>query len=410
MPATADPPLRSPAPRGFSAWFSAEERRAFKVQIVVVFAIITLLELGYYRQRRLIEIDAEHNVQRAIRGWDGFAWYVWLAAAPATLILIRRYPVSRDRVVRSVAGLAGGSLLIYAGVTNARFALRLLAEHLMPNPANPLLARKDYWHIQIVLLPLDFITYCGFFATSFAIDYYFKFRQRADEVQRLQLEAVRLRAELTQSQLATLRGQLHPHFLFNAFNAVSTLVRKRENEFAIAMIARLSALLRLTMENIDRQELTLEQELAFITSYLDVERVRFSDKLQTAIKVPPEVRGCIVPNLLLQPLVENAIKHGISRRVAPGCVRLTAARSGARLLLEIADDGPDAVPPEAEPIKAPGIGLRNTRSRLDHAYGRDYRLEISRRPEGGTAVRLDLPWRECPDLPPTAVPARLTPA
>jgi two-component system, LytTR family, sensor kinase len=382
------------APTGFSAWFSAEERKVFKVQMVVVFLIITLLELGYYRQRRLIEIDAEHNLQRAIRGWDGFAWYVWLLAAPATLVLIRRYPFSRERLFRSLAGLVAGSIVIYAAVTNARYGLRVLTDLLVPRASNPPLTRVTYWHTQSVLLPLDFITYLGFFATSYAIDYYFKFRQRADEVLRLQLEAARLRAELTQSQLATLRGQLHPHFLFNTFNAVSTLVRQRKNEFAVAMIAQLSVLLRMTMENIDQQELTLEQELVFITSYLDVERVRFSDKLLTAIDVPPAVRGCIVPNLLLQPLVENAIKHGISRRVTPGCVRLTATRSGDRLLLVVSDDGPETVPSELVSPAGQGIGLRNTRSRLNHAYGGDYRLEITRRSEGGTAVLLDLPWRE----------------
>jgi len=389
-----EPSSRARAPRGFSAWFSAEERRVFKAQIVVVFLIITLLELGSYRQRRLIAIDAEHNLQRAIHGWDGFAWYVWLVAAPATLILIRRYPLSRERRARSVAGLVCGSLGIYIAVTNARFGLRLLTELLVRHPATQPITAINYWHTQTVLLPLDFITFCGFFGTSFAIDYYFKYRQRADEVQRLQLEAIRLRAELTQSQLAALRGQLHPHFLFNAFNAISTLVRQRKNDFAVAMIAELSALLRLTMENIDLQDLTLDQELAFISSYLDVERVRFSDKLQTAIEAPPEVRGCVVPTLLLQPLVENAIKHGISRRVAPGWVRLTAARSGDRLLLEVSNDGADGDSSESERGKVPGIGLRNTRSRLEHAYGGDYRLEITRRPGGRTTVSLDLPWRE----------------
>jgi two-component system, LytTR family, sensor kinase len=402
MPPT-EPASRVSVSRRFSAWFSAEEQKVFKVQIVVVFVIITLLELGYYRHRRLIEIDAEHNVQRAIHGWDGFAWYVWLLAAPATLVLIRRFPLSGERRARSIAGLVFGSLAIYVAVTNARFGLRLLTEHLVGHPVTPPMTASNYWHTETLLLPLDFITFCGFFGISFAIDYYFKYRQRADEIQRLQLEAIRLRAELTQSQLATLRGQLHPHFLFNAFNAISTLVRQRKNEFAVAMIAQLSALLRLTMENIDLQELTLEQELAFITSYLDVERVRFSDKLQTAIEAPPDVRACVVPTLLLQPLVENAIKHGISRRVAPGWVRLTAARSGDRLLLEISNDGADRDPSEPELRKVPGIGLRNTRSRLEHAYAGDYRLEIARQPGGRTTVSLDLPWRE------KSVPVRATP-
>ncbi|HVW20283.1 MAG TPA: histidine kinase [Opitutaceae bacterium] len=382
MAATARPASR------LSTWFPPGERRVFKVQFAVVFVIITLLELGYYRTHRLIEIDTQLNLRRAVRGWDGLAWYVWLLAAPATLALIRRFPLNREPRWRNLAGLFVGSLAIYTIVTNLRYLLRLATGHSAAG-ADPL---RNYLDTESVLLPLDFITYCGFFATSFAIDYYFKFRQRAEEVQRLQLEAVRLRAELTQSQLATLRGQLHPHFLFNAFNAVATLVRARKNESAVDMIAQLSSLLRLTMDSIDQQEQTLGQELAFITSYLDVERVRFSDKLRTELDVPAEIQGCAVPNLLLQPLVENAIKHGVSRRTSPGCVRVAGARRGERLFLEVIDDGPGL--PEAGPGRPGGIGLRNTRSRLQHAYGDDFRLEISRRPEGGTSVRLDLPWRE----------------
>lgn len=384
---SAPHPIRS---RPSAGWLSSDDRKVFKVQLVVVFVIITLLELGYYRTHRLIEIDNEHNVQRMVRGWDGLAWYVWILAAPATLLLIRRFPLTRERRLRSVAGLVLGSVGIYLTVTILRYALRVLTGAPIAQ-----IGGGTYLHNESVLLPMDFITYCGFFGTSFAVDYYFKFRQRAEEVQRLQIEAIRLRAELTQSQLAILRGQLHPHFLFNAFNAVSTLVRQRKNESALETIAKLSSLLRLTVENIDQQELTLEQELDFIESYLEVERVRFSDKLRTLIDVPAEARGCIVPALLLQPLVENAIKHGISRRVSPGCVRLTAARAGGRLRLEIADDGP-GIGSEPAAGKSPGIGLRNTRSRLAHAYGSDFRLEIERRPEGGTAVRLDLPWRERP--------------
>ena len=376
-----------PASR-LSAWFPPGERRAFKVQFAVVFVIITLLELGYYRTHRLIEIDTQLNLRRAVRGWDGLAWYVWLLAAPATLVLIRRFPLNREPRWRNLAGLFVGSLTIYAILTNLRFVLRLATGHSAAGP-DPL---RNYFDTESVLLPLDFITYCGFFATSFAIDYYFKFRQRAEEVQHLQLEAIRLRAELTQSQLATLRGQLHPHFLFNAFNAVSTLVRARKNEAAVDMIAQLSTLLRQTMDSIDQQEQTLGQELGFITSYLEVERVRFSDKLRTQLDVPSEIQSCAVPNLLLQPLVENAIKHGVSRRTSPGCVRVTGSRQGDRLLLEVSDDGPGLA--EAGPGRPGGIGLRNTRSRLQHAYGDDFRLEISRRAEGGTSVRLDLPWRE----------------
>ena len=366
-----------------------------KVQLAVIFVVITLLDLGFYHGRELRALETRQNLQRVIHGWDGLVWYIWLAAAPAILLLIRRFPLSRKRTGPHLLGLALGSIGIYFGVANVRYALRVLPYLWLPAGAGLHQDWTIYWHTETVLLPIDFLTYCGFFAASLAIDYYYKNRRRAEEIMQLQLQAIRLQSELTQAQLATLRGQLHPHFLFNAFNAISTLVRQRKNEAAADMIAQLSSMLRLTMQNVDQQELTLDQEIDFVTSYLDVERVRFSDKLRTVIDVAPAVRRCIVPNLLLQPLVENAIKHGISRRVVQGCVQLTGRRVDDRIVLEVIDDGPGDKGDDS-PKEISGIGLRNTRSRLRHAYGEDFRLEINRRPEGGTLVRLDLPWRETP--------------
>jgi signal transduction histidine kinase len=380
-------------------WLQAEEQRSFRVQLVVVFVMITLLTIGSYFQHEVVDMDLRNNLRRAVRGWDGLAWYTWMAAAPAIYWLRRRFPVARGRWVGGLAGLVGGGLGIYLVVTNARFLIRLVSDERLPPTAGPAFTWTNYVHTQSVLMPLDFLTYCSFFAASLSIDYYFKHRQRAEEVMRLQLQAARLESELSQAQLTMLRGQLHPHFLFNAFNAIATLVRQRKNELAVEMIAQLGELLRLTIENIDLQEQSVEQEFDFAGRYLEVERVRFCDKLKTEVELAPSARGCIVPNLLLYPLVENAVKHGISRRVDTGCVRVTAARAGDRLRLEVIDDGPGA---ELEPLRRPwgGNGLRATRTRLDQAYGSDYALEIERRPEGGTAVRLDLPWRERPRAAP----------
>jgi LytS/YehU family sensor histidine kinase len=193
--------------------------------------------------------------------------------------------------------------------------------------------------------------------------------------------------------LTALRGQLQPHFLFNAFNAISTLVRQRQNDHAVEMIGHLSELLRFTMEKVDQAEVSLEQELGFVTYYLNIERVRFGPKLHVVMDIDPEATDCTVPNLLLQPLVENAIKHGISKRVTPGQVRIAARKRKQRLLIEISDDGPEGSVsvPTVEP--GLGIGLSNTRSRLAHVYGGLFKLEISRVAGGGTTVSIDLPWR-----------------
>jgi signal transduction histidine kinase len=319
------------------------------------------------------------------------------------LLLVRRYPLAGGRTAAHLAGLALGSIAIYVLVANVRYLLRVGPYVLLAEPTALPLDWPTYRRTLMALLPIDFLTYCGFFSLTLALDSFFRFRQRSDDIRHLQHEAVRLQSELTQAQLATLRGQLHPHFLFNAFNAVSTLVRQHKNESAVNMITQLSSMLRLTMQNIDAQELTLDQELDFVSAYLDVERVRFSDKLRTQLDIDPAARRCIVPNLLLQPLVENAIKHGISRRVTEGCVRLIAARREQRLVLEVIDDGPGEGA-GAEPPSPSGIGLRNTRCRLRHAYGDDFQLSFLNRAGGGTIVRLDLPWRESPAAVPVSEP------
>lgn len=376
----------------FVAGLSAEERTVFKRQLAAIFVVVTLLNLGFYWQRAFREMAALRNVQLVMRGWDGLAWYVWMPAAPATLLLIRRYPFVREQAVASLARLVAGSGAIYFVVTNTRYLLRVMPNLWRP-PAEVLpVSWSSYVNTQMDRAPLDFLTYCGLFAASFAVDYYSKFRQRAEEVMQLQLRSAQLQAELVRFQLTALRGQLHPHFLFNSFNAIATLVRQQKNDEAVETIARLGELLRFAMEKIDQPELPFQHELEFIRCYLDVERVRFGKKLQVAIEVEPAALACIVPSLLLQPLVENAIKHGIAQRRAPGEVRITARRRHEQLLLEVENDGPEeAVPPAARPS---GIGLSNTRRRLDHAYGTSHRFEILPQPGGGMLVRLELPCRE----------------
>ncbi|MGH7996541.1 MAG: sensor histidine kinase, partial [Opitutaceae bacterium] len=171
---------------------------------------------------------------------------------------------------------------------------------------------------------------------------------------------------------------------------VSSLVRQKKNDAAVRMIAELGELLRFTMEAGEKQEVTLHEDLAVARHYLNVERMRFGDKLRVEVEAPADVADGLVPNLLLQPLVENAVKHGISRRLSPGCVRVTAARAGTRLKVSVADDGP-GFGNGRQPVE--GIGLSNTRSRLKALYGEDYSFTIESPAAGGTTVSIELPWR-----------------
>ena len=218
-------------------------------------------------------------------------------------------------------------------------------------------------------------------------------RQRARE---RELAALELRTLLAQSQLQTLRAQLNPHFLFNALNAISDLIDSHPAT-ATTMVARLGDFLRLTLKGSGQASTTLGAELALVDRYLDVERVRFDDRLRVVTDVDPDVMAAQVPPLILQPIVENAIRHGVSRLEGAGVVTLAGHRRGDELHLEVRDNGPgwnDAV------AGAGGLGLANTKARLAHVYGGRATIDVLQAPSGGTCVRLRLPWG-----PPAPVPS-----
>lgn len=372
-----------------------EERMIYEIQLLLFIAISTMVYVVTREWRNMAEEERLHAI---IRGWDGVAWYVWVAAAPAMMTLIRRYPLTRGRIWTNLGRILLGSALLFLVVVHMRYLLREFPD-LWQTPDRRLhLGLDEYLYSAFGMIPLDLLTYGGFFAASFSVDYYFEHRQKSEEAIRLQLRAARLQSELARSELAALRSQLHPHFLFNSFNALATLIRQQKNETAVEIIAQISTLLRMAIDRAGLQEIPLQQELDFIRCYLKIEQLRFGDKLQVSYLLAPATLGALVPNIVLQPLVENAIKHGISKRTSPGEVKITTARAGDRLWIEIVDDGSDGAPalPAGPGPKKPGIGLANARAQLDNLYGSDYHLEMVKRPEGGTKVGLSLPWREAP--------------
>lgn len=374
---------------------SADHRAIFRIQFLLIFAISTLLYVGLPGTREWRREAEESHMYTVMRAWDSPVWYIWLAAAPLMMKLIRRFPLARGRIRSSLTGLIVGSLVLFLAVTHLRYFLHVVPDLVWGSANRDWLFDADtYAYNTFAMVPLDFLTYSGFFAVSFSVDYYYRNRRRTDEALQLQLKTAQLQSDLARAELAALRGQLHPHFLFNSFNALATLVRQQKNDQAVEIIAQLSELLRLAIERTGLHEIPLHQELDFIRRYLDIERLRYGEKLRTAFDVEPAALNVLVPNIVLQPLVENAIKHAISLRTNPGLVRLTAGRSGERLHVAVVDDGPEN-PPPAVPAgrKRQGIGLANSRAQLEKLYGTDYRLEVMKRPEGGTTIHLDLPWR-----------------
>jgi signal transduction histidine kinase len=215
------------------------------------------------------------------------------------------------------------------------------------------------------------------------------------------VNAAQLEAALALARLQALRMQLEPHFLFNALNSISSLIR-RDPDAAERMLARLGDFLRLTLDDSMPQEVELRQELEFLERYLDIERVRFRDRLSVEIDVPAELLGARVPYLVLQPLVENAIRHGIAERAGPGHVVVRAARREGQLRLEVEDDGP-GLPSDVDPPRF-GVGLSNIRARLEQLYGSNGRLTVEGGNGHGLRVAITLPHERTAGVTATGTP------
>ena len=228
----------------------------------------------------------------------------------------------------------------------------------------------------------EMMTYWAVVGASHAYDFH-------RESQAQKLTAAQLQTRLAEASLQSLQRQLHPHFLFNTLHTISALIH-RDPEAADAMLGQLSDLLRLTLDRIGTQEVPLKEELDFVQKYVEIERTRFGDRLQVEFDIAPDTLDAAVPNMLLQPLVENAIRHGIARKVGGGRVEITARREDGELCLVVRDTGPGLA--EAKPGLSKGVGLANTRSRLEHLFGERHSLDFSEPPGGGLAVKIVIPF------------------
>ena len=221
---------------------------------------------------------------------------------------------------------------------------------------------------------------------AFAIALYVHRRGREHAI-----EEARLHAKLAQAELQVLRMQLHPHFLFNTLHGISTLMG-RDVPRAQTMIMRLSDLLRLALEHVSTQEVTLKRELEFLEAYLAIEKMRFQERLEVQFNIDPQTLDALVPNLILQPLAENAVRHGISRRAQGGRVQISSARDNGTLKLSIRDDGPGL--PERNGTKS-GVGLANTRARLQRMYGDKQHFSLHSSAGEGVLVEVEVPFNTC---------------
>ena len=236
----------------------------------------------------------------------------------------------------------------------------------------------------LTALSLDFILLAAWTALYYGINYFLLLEEQIDQRERLESQA-------SSAQLAMLRYQLNPHFLFNTLNSISTLVLLKQTERANAMLARLSSFLRYTLVNEPTAKVTLAQEVETLKLYLEIEKMRFEDRLRPHFKIESETIGARLPSLLLQPLIENAIKYAVTPSENGADIWLTAVREGQAVRIEVADNGnSDGADVAASP--STGVGLANIRDRLSQAYGAAHRFETRKNDKGGFSVILEIPY------------------
>jgi len=300
-------------------------------------------------------------------------WYVFALLSVPVMRLAKTFHFEAGTRGRSLAvHLLGSTLFSLAYMVLRAWVGTWQSAASFADAFQPLLVKT--WHF-------NFLIYWVMVAVTCAFDYYRKYRER-------ELRAIELEKRLAQAKLQALQMQLNPHFLFNSLHSISALMHKNV-EAADRMISRLSELLRAALDNTDTQEVPLRQELNFLQRYLEIEQIRFGSRLKVETDAASEILDARVPNLILQPLVENAIRHGIEPHSRPGRIRLLARRHADELTLEVHDNGSGL----ASQSPVDGVGLSNTRARLRTLYGDAHNFEFCNPPEGGLLVRVTIPFR-----------------
>jgi sensor histidine kinase YesM len=324
-------------------------------------------------------------------------FYLWALASPFIFVFSIRFLIERGRIVRNAiyhifAGVAFTMIIVAVSIPLYWF-LGLADLNRVPTLYD--LFTKSIFSPMMIHEGL-----MAFWLTAIAahaFEYYGQARQREMQAAEFAAQSARLSEQLVQAQLSALKMQLHPHFLFNTLNSIASLMHK-DTETAHRMIVRLSDFLRITLKNSETQSVTLEKELEFLKTYLEIEKIRFQDRLTVEMNVEEAAEAAQVPNLILQPLVENAVRHGLANVSATGHLTISAQRRNGTIFIQIEDNGPGFNGNKKQKRKSGagggGVGLTNTRARLEQFYGGNFSFEIADKTDSsGTIVSLRLPFR-----------------
>lgn len=353
----------------------------------VIFGVYTLIALFFIGQNTV-----RHLTQGSSLLWQQAAnefayWYIWAVLTPVILTYARRFRIAREQWWKGV--LAHLALCIV--VAPLQEVLWYLFRYTVTYPRSFEDVASQWPQIRGWILVgslTSFYKYWLIVGIYYLFDYYRRYQHREQEASALQLKTSQLEQQLTQAQLDALKMQLHPHFLFNTLNAIGVLMNEDVGK-ANRMLVRLSDLLRMTLDSHSAQTIPLHQEVDFLKRYLDIESIRFEDRLEITWDIAPDTLDVPIPNLILQPIVENAIRHGIAPLADAGQLCIRASIKNEQLVIQIEDDGPGIESAAAR--EADGIGLANVEARLAQHYGRAYTLHFQKQSPRGTCVHLTIP-------------------
>ncbi len=390
----------------------ARTMRMTRAEMLGVFAFWTMLAVLTAANRLADQRELGLNVvSRTVPVALAFQqMYLWALLTPLVFWLAGRFSIERSNAAPRIALLLGIGVVLAFSVDRVNASLVMMA-HAYSGTAIPShpggLSPGSGGFFSILRGPMilnHFIIYIGVLSAGFARDYFLRYRSRERETARLQSETAQLMTQLAEARLSALNAQLNPHFLFNTLNAVSSLV-ERDPRGVRRMIARLSELLRYTLNGGSDNEVLLAQEIAFLERYLEIMQIRFQGQLEIEIQIGDDARDALVPSLILQPLVENAVKHGVDKLSDRGKIRIQARREVERLVLTVSDNGPGpaSIGSPKQDGGENGVGLENIRQRLEQLYGSAQSLTLTESPSGGTIAEIVMPYRTRTELRTTAV-------
>ncbi|MEO1051212.1 MAG: histidine kinase [Bacteroidota bacterium] len=350
-----------------------KKRIWFTIASLVFWSLVAMLNLS------------QTYLSSYVRGWEfkwseqfiyASGWLLWAAYTPIIIYAVRRIPLAE----RSYGTVILKNAVIGLGFASLHCLLEIVGQYVLWSLLFDQGAEiSQFYGAFFYKFHVNFFIYLFVAGSAYVIDYFRK--SKALEIERSQLES-----QLTQAQLASLKMQLHPHFLFNTHHAIIGLLLKNENKKAAKMLTRLSDLLRITLESNGQQMATIKKEIEVLEVYLDLHKMRFGDRLKVDMQVDDQVGDYIIPNLLLQPLVENAIKHGIAKDSTASLITIEIRLKQDQLHICVADDGPGAI----EPVSY-GVGLQNTASRLGQLYPEQFEMRITNRKPKGFQVDITIP-------------------